>query len=148
MRLFIAKSLLDNYSFRRQVLEKISFLQKLDIADASFFEEGSIMAQSKTSIPEYKSQMDLNEILRDHRSRDVTAPEEIAIRMSFDYLLDFFAKLEYLLSMGLIKKREIEYFNYYIRKTAENSAVVNYARIYEFPLKGKLNISLKVVPAF
>jgi hypothetical protein len=143
-KLFIAKSLLDNYSFKREVLERFSFQQEFDIPDASLI-EGSIMAESEMRLPEYKNQMDLNDVLRDHRSRDVTASDEIVIRMSFDSLLDFFVKLEYLLSMGLIKKTEIEYFNYYIEKTAENSAVVNYMRIYKFPLKGKLNSTLKVI---
>jgi hypothetical protein len=107
-------------------------------------ERGSIMAEGKESIAEYKNPMDLGNVLRNHEDRDVTASDEIAIRMSFDSLLDFFVKLEYLLSMNLIKKSELEYFNYYIRKTAENGAAVSYMKAYKFPLKGKLDLSLKL----
>lgn len=105
------------------------------------------MAEGKGIIEEYENPMDLSDILRNHEDRDVTASDEIAIRMSFDSLLDFFVKLEYLLSLNLIKKTEMEYFDYYIKKTVENAAVVRYMKTYKFPLKGKLNPSLNVISA-
>ena len=141
-KLFVAKSLLDNYSFKREVLAGFLFTQNFDVSDA-YIEKGSMMAQVREGLEGYDSQIDLTEILRNHKIREVTAAHEIAIRMSFDSLLDFFAKLEYLLSMKLIKMSELEYFMYFIKKTAKNVAVVNYMNIYAFPLKGKLDPCLK-----
>lgn len=63
---------------------------------------------------------------------------------SFDALLDFFVRLEYLQSIGLLTKKEINYFRYYIDRAAENPAVVNYIKEYKFPLNGKLNTKLKL----
>lgn len=54
------------------------------------------------------------------------------VRRSFDNLLDFFGKLEYYASLKLMRKKEINYFEYYIKKCAENEAVMEYARRYEF----------------
>jgi hypothetical protein len=147
-KLFVAKSLLDNYSFRREVLARFSFTQNFDVPDEAYIKRGSIMAEGKGGfIAEYENPKDLKHILRNHEDGDVTASDEIAIRMCFDSLLDFFVKLEYLLSMDLIKKTEMEYFDYYLKKTADNAAVVGYMKTYKFPLKGKLNPSLKVVAA-
>jgi YVTN family beta-propeller protein len=56
------------------------------------------------------------------------------IRDSFDSLLDFFSKLEYLRALKLLEDREMDYFRYYIDKAAENEAVVSYAETYKFPL--------------
>jgi hypothetical protein len=148
-KLFIAKSLLDNYSFRRDVLARFPFTNDFDlpddVSDESYIEKGSTMAEGNESIAEYENPTDLRQVLRNHRDRDVTAPEEIAIRMSFDSLLDFFVKLEYLLSLRLIKRSEIEYFEYYINKAVGNAAVVSYMNTYKFPLKGKLDTPLKVI---
>lgn len=66
------------------------------------------------------------------------------VRRSFDALLDFFVRLEYLQSIGLLTKKEINYFRYYIDRAAENPAVVNYIKEYKFPLNGKLNTKLKL----
>ena len=63
---------------------------------------------------------ELETILRNHTTRSITDHGEAAIRESFDALLDFFAKLEYLFNIGLIKKQEISYFRYYINKCAVN----------------------------
>lgn len=142
-KLFVAKSLLDNYSFNRKLLARLSPMQDFNVRDMSPIETESIMAEG--NIGEYVNPPDLAYVLRDHRSpnANVTAPEEIAIRMSFDYFLDFFVKLEYLLSMDLVKNSELEYFNYYIKKTTQCPILVSYMNNYEFPLKGKLDPYLK-----
>jgi hypothetical protein len=57
---------------------------------------------------------------------------EIQVRMSFDELLNFFGKLGYLLDRDIIKNEELKYFEYYIKKTIRNRAVMRYARLYEF----------------
>jgi hypothetical protein len=62
---------------------------------------------------------------------------EYAIRESFDALLDFFAKLEYLLETDLIKPKEIMYFKYYLDKIYDEKAVEKYIRTYHFPVNIK-----------
>ena len=98
----------------------------------------------------------LAEILRDHSKHDVTDPGEIAIRSSFDALLDFLGKIGYLLKVGLLKKEEILYFHYYISKiindvsNAEDgsgdNAIIYYCRIYQFELFAVLLKELNQLP--
>ena len=63
---------------------------------------------------------------------------ERIIRECFDELLNYFGKLGYLLDRELIKKNEIKYFDYYIKKAVQNEAVMRYARLYEFENFGLL----------
>ena len=96
------------------------------------------------NIPKYDKSYkheNLKEILRYHGKREdddydldgnVDDAGEIEIRASFDELLNYFGKLGYLLDRGLIKKDEIRYFEYYIKKAVKNEAVMRYARLYEF----------------
>src|SRR5262249_8381706 len=88
----------------------------------------------------------LDDILRDHKVRSITDPGEITIRKSFDELLDFFAKLEYLFSIDLLTAHQLEYFRYYINKASNEDAVVNYVKTYSFPLHGKLDNRLNSDP--
>jgi hypothetical protein len=90
----------------------------------------------------YYHKSNLLVILRDHNAIPINDDGEIAIRASFDALLDFFVKLEYLLSIKVIKKGEIEYFKYYIDKTADEPPVIEYINKYEFLLRGKLHDNL------
>ena len=85
-----------------------------------------------------------NEKLNLSYGAGIINPKIIEIRKSFDGLLDFFCKLEYLLGIGLLKYEELSYFNYYIERAADNHSVVNYVRMYEFPLNGKLNRNLSI----
>lgn len=88
----------------------------------------------------------LGKVLIDHRIRKVDEPWDRGdgnVRTSFDRLLDFFVRLEFLQSIGLLTQKEINYFGYYIKKVVENPVVVNYIKVYEFPLKGILNSKLK-----
>lgn len=50
------------------------------------------------------------------------------VRSSFDSLLDFFSRLDYLRSEKLLDS--LVYFSYYIDKAVKNPAVVNFARTY------------------
>lgn len=86
---------------------------------------------------------ELKEILRYHGyraggdyepidSKKIDDHREIEIRASFDELLNYFGKLGYLLDRGLIKKGEIRYFEYYIKRAVKNEAVMRYSRLYEF----------------
>jgi YVTN family beta-propeller protein len=64
------------------------------------------------------------------------------VRESFTNILDFLSKLESLISIKLVTREQLNYFDYYINKAAENNGVVNYVRIYKFPLYGKLRREL------
>jgi hypothetical protein len=87
---------------------------------------------------EYYYVSHLGQILRWHGRESIEDPGEEVIRESFDALLEFFGKLEYLLELGLIKKNELLYFDYFLRKTLDNEAVRKYARDYPVPLYQKL----------
>ncbi len=71
-------------------------------------------------------------VLRNHLDQEVVDPTEQNIRRSFDALLDFFARLDYLVSNGLVRKTELHYFDYYIKRAVDNPAVRRYAVIYSF----------------
>jgi hypothetical protein len=95
-------------------------------------------------------------------------PEEVIvdqgehdIRDSFSSLLDFFGKLGYLLDLGVITKKDLGYFQYYIRraryheekneegritKRADNIELIIYAKNYEFELFAVLLDKLGVIP--
>lgn len=87
----------------------------------------------------YYHRKHLDDILSMHAVDD---PGEAAIRKSFDTLLDFFCKLEYLLDINLITPKEIDYFSYYIDQAADEPSVIKYIIDYKFPLRGKLNYNL------
>ena len=84
----------------------------------------------------------IEDILRDHRVRSIDKTGEEMIRNSFDSLLDFFVKLDYLTEIKLLKKKEILYFQYYISKVADNPAITKYVTTYKFPLQGNLHEKL------
>lgn len=85
----------------------------------------------------------LDDTLRDHRKRGVSHEGEIEMRESFDSLLDFFGRLEYLIQNKLLdKNKDLSHFEYYIKKAADLKAVRNYIRIYQFPLQGLLDTRL------
>lgn len=87
------------------------------------------------------------DIFRHHDEKSITDTGEIEIRKSFDALLDFFGKLGYLLDVGLINEKEINYFRYYIEKAANSEAVGRYVSNYNFKLYeqllGDLNLTQK-----
>jgi hypothetical protein len=99
----------------------------------------------KTIKPEgYYHKRHLGEILKFHKVPHDDAKEreilcsfddgEREIRHSFDRLLAFFSKLEYLRKIELIREEDLSYFRYYIDKAAENSNVLAYVEKYEFEL--------------
>ena len=70
---------------------------------------------------------------------------EIAIRKSFDELINFFGKLEYFYSAGLLTTQQLDYFLVYINKASNEKAVVNYVRTNTFTstLHGRLDRRLE-----
>jgi hypothetical protein len=99
------------------------------------------------SIDRYYNKLKLKDILRAHNPNLEHSSEfeegEEAIRDSFDSLLAFFGKLEYLLKIHLIKKQEIFYFQYFIDEAAKNPAVCEYVDRYHFQLDRTLDHRLK-----
>ena len=79
-------------------------------------------------------------------------PGDKTVKYSFDSLLDLFHKLEsqFIAIPNLITREELNYFDDYITKAAENKAVLNYVRKNKLPLYGKLdselNCNLRPVP--
>jgi hypothetical protein len=94
---------------------------------------------------DYYHKDNLQIILRSPDVRPITDPGEDEIRRSFDSLLDFFCKLEYLLGIKLIKHEELYYFRYHIRKAADQPSVIKYMNQYQFPLYGELDRRLSII---
>jgi len=84
----------------------------------------------------------LEKILRSHSQEPITDIGEVAIRGSFDSLLQFFAKLDYLVKIHHIRLKYIDYFNYYINRASNEKARLQYIRYYEFQLPGVLHPNL------
>jgi hypothetical protein len=64
---------------------------------------------------QYYNKCNLNNFLRNHLDKNVeeiTDPRERAIRKSFDAMIYFGFKLQYLYNIGILKKKELYYFQY------------------------------------
>lgn len=72
----------------------------------------------------------LSHVLRNHRPDGISDEIEREVRASFDKLFDFLSKLHYLLYLGLINKKDLYYFEYYLSKIFESEACINYAKTY------------------
>ena len=86
----------------------------------------------------YFGKENLKQILRYHENSEITDPNEIRIRESFSTLFDFFDRLGYLFSNGVIKQRELSYFSYYINKARESDGVLQFVKNYEFRWNNEL----------
>jgi len=128
-KMFLAKSILDDFT--------------CSLPDSP--EDASQLG--KIILQDYKNPKDLKELyhvdnlsraLRYHKAEqaeDVTDQRELAVRQSFDAIIDFYAKLEYLKRIGLLKEEELDYFNYYYDKLASSKVVKDYVDKYKLPLK-------------
>lgn len=74
----------------------------------------------------------LSHVLRFHRPDGVIDKVEQEVRASFDKLLDFFSKLQYLRKLNLISTKDLYYFEYYLKKIFNNEAVMKYAEMYGY----------------
>lgn len=78
--------------------------------------------------------VDMKRTLRDHRtSEPITSSDEVAVRKSFDALLDFLTKLSYYTQNGLMSKKELIYFRYYLEKIRDQPEVRAYISSYFYP---------------
>jgi hypothetical protein len=118
-KMFLAKAILDNLSCNIP-----SYDEKWGKSNKETFE---------FYLTHY-DQLDLNHILRDHYPQPIIDPKERAIRQSFDVLLDYFCRIEYMYKTQIITDKELDYFRYYILKIKDNTAVMKYVERYNFPL--------------
>lgn len=96
--------------------------------------------------PNYYHKRHFKEILRYHNElpsnpddslghdREVSDNGEHDIRNSLDSLLEFLGYVGYLMNIGLITRREAEYFDYYVKKIIEDEWSMRYVRIYKFTM--------------
>jgi hypothetical protein len=118
-------------------LEKFDINEDLTYAKA-ILDDFAITIDNKTF-----HKLTLEETLRDHRKIGVSHNGEQLIRESFDSLLDFFGRLEYLIETKLLdKEKDLYHFDYYIKRAAELKPIQDYVRIYQFPLRGILHEEL------
>lgn len=81
--------------------------------------------------PGYYCKQRLTEFLVEKRLDD---PGALEIRNSFDSFIVFLGKIGYSLKVGAIKRSELVYFHYYIRKTIDTPEVTRYIARSQFPL--------------
>jgi hypothetical protein len=75
---------------------------------------------------------DLQETLRNHKDKLIPFGIETEVRESFDKLLDFYSKLEYMLMLGLLNKNDLFYFQYCLQKIFDDKAILKYCEIYGY----------------
>jgi len=102
--LFLAKAILDDFTCNIPTSNTNSKILK------------SLYNMSKNDF-EFYSKSNLKQFLRYHEDPEawpVTSIKERTVRRSFDSMIYFFFKLEYLYRIGLLKKKELYYFKYYM----------------------------------
>jgi hypothetical protein len=135
--LFLAKAVLDDFTCNvPEFSENDSVMVKNTLAQD--------LNGGKTTAATWKQHYttrnnNLDYILRYHEKEgDVTDYREIIVRASFDALIKFCAKLEYLKDIGLLNEDELVYFEYYYDKLLLQQSVCNYIDKYRLSLKGSL----------
>lgn len=89
------------------------------------------------------SKDDLPLLLRNDRWVD-TSPVEDKVIKSFDDLLYFFAELEYIVELGLLKRPNLTLFQYEIDRAAEQEAILNFVNIQKLRFDGKIHDKFKL----
>ena len=122
---------------RAEFLDKLisEFLNpEIDIARGLLDDYVYVSKDNRDKSPTEQKELSkpLSTFLRDHRIEPIGTVDEIAVRRSFDKLLDFFTRLSYYLRQELISSAELSYFKYYIRKVQDKSEVTSYIRAYYF----------------
>ena len=128
--IFLAKAILDDFTCNippsganNQLLKKFSQLSKDEL--------------------EFYNKSNLKKFLRYHRDlgvEPVISVEERTVRRSFDSLINFFFKLQYLYRTGLLREKELYYFRYYMTLAFDDEddlGTWNYIEKYKLPLERK-----------
>jgi hypothetical protein len=132
--LFLAKAVLDDFTCNIPEFseEDSAMIKNTVIQDVN---EGKTKADWKVKY----ARKNLWQFLRLHEKEgDVIDYREIVVRASFDALIKFYTKLEYLVDIGLLNKDEIRYFQYYYDKMLKELAVCKYIDKYGLSMKGSL----------
>ncbi len=130
-KMFLAKAILDDFTCN---------IVDIDVRDkdTSWWLNQLILEDNQKAQDEKVfHECALKKALRYHKdpTKDkVTDEREIAVRASFDALIKFFRKLEYLHSIDLLKEKELKYFYYYYYLVAKNKDVQNYISAYGLAL--------------
>jgi hypothetical protein len=89
----------------------------------------------------YYNRKNLTGFLRNHleeSAKPIVDTRERAVRASFDTLIAFYYRLQYLHQIGLIKDMELDYFKYYAHEAFEikenKEPIWNYIDKYGLPL--------------
>ena len=125
-KMFLAKAILDDFTCSfPDSSDELCQLGKTIVKDYMHPEK----------LKERYNVSNLSQTLRYHKEEgDVTSIRELSVRESFDVIIDFYAKLEYLKKIGLLKYEELEHFSYYYDKLEKVEAVRNYVKDYNLPL--------------
>jgi hypothetical protein len=128
--LFLAKAILDDFTCnipraetKNEDLKRFHEISKADLA--------------------FYNRSNLKKFLRYHRAEGaepVTSLEEKAVRRSFDSMIFFFFKLQYLYRTGLLKDKELYYFKFYMTAAFKDKdygdyGLWNYIKNYQLPLE-------------
>jgi hypothetical protein len=89
------------------------------------------------------SKKDLALVLRNDRWVD-TSPVEDEVVRSFDALLYFFAELEYIVQLRLLKRSDLSLFKYEIDKVVKEEAIRNFVNIHRLSFNGELDDNFKL----
>ena len=132
---FIEKLILEFNEAKMYLAKKIldDFWIELN-GNSQMTDEELVKIGSKEKIDSEKLKAEFNHLMRHHETESVTGYGEQKARQSFDDLLDFFTLLEYYLSLNLISKKELYYFEYYLKRCnyKADGAVLNYAIAYGY----------------
>lgn len=133
-KMFLAKRILDDFWIEVEGSQQLT--------DVDLIRLGSEKGIKKIDLTEK-----VKHLLRHHETVSVTGFGEQKTRQSFDDLLDFFTKLEYYINLKLNSEKELDYFGYYLNKSANKAdgAILAYAKKYEFNSAIKLIERFKVI---
>jgi hypothetical protein len=134
-KMFLAKRILDDFWIERDGSHEISDIDLVKLGSMEKKEKAELAALVK-------------DLLRNHADKSVIGYGEQQARQSFDDLLDFFTKLDYYLSLKLISKQELTYFQYYFQRCAykADGVVMFYAATYGYPSLFRLLYVLGIKP--
>ena len=132
-KMFLAKKILDDFWIEPN-------------GDPNLSDEHLVYLGSREKIEKELLKEQVKSLLRHHSEEPVTGYGAHKARQSFDDLLDFFTKMQHYLDLKLVRKKDLRYFTYYLRKCVRKAdgAVLKYAKHYEYPSISKLISNLGI----
>ena len=132
-KMYLAKKILDDFWIETQ-------------GDPTLSDADLVFRASQEKIEEAKLKTDVKTLLGDHKQMPIIGYGRHKARQSFDDLLDFFTKMQHYLDLNLVKKKELNYFIYYLDRCARKAdgAVMQFASIYRYTEVSRLMMNLGV----